>query len=181
MNYRYFISTAVLVALLAFVSSAHADQAVGWYFGKWNCTLAKSIMTINIILDGDGVAIGRAKIGQSGQVNLRITSARASTITLSDQGDGGNSSFTMRLAPKSNPKRTEGTGTIDGLAEPLLCAMQPATPHGPPVAQAEIRSAAAGKCLDVAGGNPADGTPIVLWPCHGGANQKWSFMKKGTP
>ena len=37
---------------------------------------------------------------------------------------------------------------------------------------AEIRGIA-GKCLDVSGGGSDDGTPIILWPCHGGANQRW--------
>ncbi len=129
MNYRYFIPTAMLVASLTGAPLARADQGSSWYFGKWNCTLAKSIMTINIILDGDGVAIGHAKIDQLPQVNLQLTSARASTITLSDQGDGGNSSFTMRLSSKLKPKLTEGTGTIDGLADPLICARHPATPQ----------------------------------------------------
>ena len=31
----------------------------------------------------------------------------------------------------------------------------------------------ADKCLDVAGGNPNNGTPIILWPCNSGANQQW--------
>ncbi|QFQ96802.1 family 43 glycosylhydrolase [Streptomyces phaeolivaceus] len=30
-----------------------------------------------------------------------------------------------------------------------------------------------GKCLDVEGGNTADGTNIFQWTCTGGANQKW--------
>ncbi|MFF6785732.1 family 43 glycosylhydrolase [Streptomyces sp. NPDC012510] len=30
-----------------------------------------------------------------------------------------------------------------------------------------------GKCLDVNGGNTADGTNIFQWSCNGGANQKW--------
>ncbi|MPY62651.1 family 43 glycosylhydrolase [Streptomyces spongiae] len=30
-----------------------------------------------------------------------------------------------------------------------------------------------GKCLDVDGGNTADGTNIFQWTCTGGANQKW--------
>lgn len=176
MNYRYFIPTAILVASLAFVSSAHADQAVGWYFGKWNCMWGKSITTINIAGEGDGVVVGRVKDGRSPEVNLRLTSANASTISL--QGEG-NSIITMRLTPGSNPKRTEGTGTIDGLAEPLICARHPATPHGSAIAQAEIRSAAAGKCLDAAGGKPADGTPIISWSCHGGSNQTWTVTEKG--
>jgi hypothetical protein len=32
----------------------------------------------------------------------------------------------------------------------------------------------AGKCIDVSGGYPTNGTPIVLWDCHGGNNQKWT-------
>jgi hypothetical protein len=31
----------------------------------------------------------------------------------------------------------------------------------------------AGKCVDVSGGT-ADGTPITLWTCNGGANQVWT-------
>jgi hypothetical protein len=30
------------------------------------------------------------------------------------------------------------------------------------------------RCLDIAGGGSADGTPVQLWDCDGGANQKWS-------
>ncbi|MEV4177203.1 RICIN domain-containing protein [Nonomuraea sp. NPDC049709] len=29
------------------------------------------------------------------------------------------------------------------------------------------------KCLDVAWGGKANGTPVILWGCHGGANQQW--------
>src|SRR5438309_3474097 len=35
------------------------------------------------------------------------------------------------------------------------------------------------KCLDASGGNPTDGTPIILWPCHGGANQQWAVKASG--
>ena len=30
-----------------------------------------------------------------------------------------------------------------------------------------------GKCLDVAGWSTDDGTGIIQWQCHGGANQTW--------
>ncbi|MFD3654609.1 family 43 glycosylhydrolase [Streptomyces sp. NPDC058620] len=36
-----------------------------------------------------------------------------------------------------------------------------------------------GKCLDVAGGNTADGTNIAQWTCSGGANQKWRIEDLG--
>ncbi len=128
MNYRYFIPTAMLVASLAFVSSAHAQGTSDWHFGKWNCTLAKSIMTIEIFRDENGVPVGRS-IDQSGLVNLRLASHSASEITLLDHRFVETSSFTMRLLPKSSPKRTEGSGTIDGLADSLICAEHPATPQ----------------------------------------------------
>jgi hypothetical protein len=38
----------------------------------------------------------------------------------------------------------------------------------------------AGKCLDVAGGNPASGTGIILWDCHGGPNQRWTVNPNST-
>ncbi|QOV34698.1 family 43 glycosylhydrolase [Streptomyces ferrugineus] len=36
-----------------------------------------------------------------------------------------------------------------------------------------------GKCLDVNGGNTADGTNIFQWTCNGGANQKWKVEDLG--
>ncbi|MFI6025394.1 ThuA domain-containing protein [Amycolatopsis magusensis] len=33
---------------------------------------------------------------------------------------------------------------------------------------------AGGKCADVSGGNPADGTKVQLWSCTGGTNQQWT-------
>lgn len=36
-----------------------------------------------------------------------------------------------------------------------------------------------GKCLDVAGGNTANGTDIFQWTCTGGANQKWRIEDLG--
>ncbi|MFC9508342.1 family 43 glycosylhydrolase [Streptomyces sp. NPDC057002] len=36
-----------------------------------------------------------------------------------------------------------------------------------------------GKCLDVNGGNTADGTDALQWSCTGGANQKWRIEDLG--
>ena len=36
-----------------------------------------------------------------------------------------------------------------------------------------------GKCLDVSGGNIADGTNVFQWTCSGGANQKWRIEDLG--
>ncbi|MER6733233.1 lectin [Streptomyces puniciscabiei] len=38
----------------------------------------------------------------------------------------------------------------------------------------------AGKCLDVAGANPADGTPVQLYDCNGTNAQQWTVGNDGT-
>jgi hypothetical protein len=32
-----------------------------------------------------------------------------------------------------------------------------------------------GFCIDVSGGSQANGTGILIWPCHDGPNQKWTY------
>ncbi|GAA1555548.1 hypothetical protein GCM10009827_090410 [Dactylosporangium maewongense] len=36
------------------------------------------------------------------------------------------------------------------------------------------------KCLDVNGAATADGTPVIIYDCHTGANQQWSVNADGT-
>ncbi|WP_407647115.1 RICIN domain-containing protein [Actinacidiphila soli] len=38
----------------------------------------------------------------------------------------------------------------------------------------DIVNPAANKCLDVTGGNSANGTRLQIWTCTGAANQKWT-------
>ncbi|MFE5258616.1 RICIN domain-containing protein [Streptomyces coelicoflavus] len=37
-----------------------------------------------------------------------------------------------------------------------------------------------GKCLDASGGGTANGTPAIIWGCHGGLNQQWVQHEDGT-
>ncbi|MEU9007456.1 RICIN domain-containing protein [Streptomyces sp. NPDC048551] len=41
-------------------------------------------------------------------------------------------------------------------------------------------SGLAGKCVDVAGANPANGTPVQLYDCNGTAAQQWTLGSDGT-
>ncbi|GGM15063.1 lipase [Streptomyces fumigatiscleroticus] len=51
----------------------------------------------------------------------------------------------------------------------------------PPVsAGGQIRSGIAGKCLDVNGGNSANGTAASIATCNGSASQQWSAGSDGT-
>jgi lysophospholipase L1-like esterase len=39
---------------------------------------------------------------------------------------------------------------------------------------------AMGKCLDVQGGQTANGSSVVLWPCQGSGNQAWQLRDDGS-
>jgi len=39
----------------------------------------------------------------------------------------------------------------------------------------ELVGAASGRCLDVPGGNTANGTQPIIWDCHGATNQQWTL------
>ncbi|MBM9502995.1 SGNH/GDSL hydrolase family protein [Actinacidiphila acididurans] len=44
----------------------------------------------------------------------------------------------------------------------------------------QVRSGIAGKCLDIGGGNSANGTAADIWTCNGSAGQTWSARSDGT-
>ncbi|MER6418743.1 ricin-type beta-trefoil lectin domain protein [Streptomyces sp. NPDC001137] len=51
----------------------------------------------------------------------------------------------------------------------------------PPVSTGQpVRSGIAGKCLDVNGGNSANGTAAQIWSCNGADAQQWSARSDGT-
>ncbi|TQJ92198.1 SGNH/GDSL hydrolase family protein [Streptomyces sp. SLBN-31] len=50
----------------------------------------------------------------------------------------------------------------------------------PPSADGQVRSGIAGKCLDVSGGNSANGTAVDIATCNGSAAQQWSARSDGT-
>jgi hypothetical protein len=55
-----------------------------------------------------------------------------------------------------------------------------AIPAGPPPAPlGAVQSLASGKCLDLPGGQTADGTPAIQYECHGGPNQQWNIESAG--
>ncbi|MDN3358709.1 ricin-type beta-trefoil lectin domain protein [Actinomadura sp. DC4] len=69
------------------------------------------------------------------------------------------------------------------------------TPSGPPSSESpsaarhggtrsaptrSLVSEASGRCIDVTGGEPKDGTPLRIRDCTGGARQRWTFERDGT-
>ncbi|WP_458248792.1 ricin-type beta-trefoil lectin domain protein [Streptomyces sp. MAI_2237] len=52
---------------------------------------------------------------------------------------------------------------------------------GPPAStDGQVRSGIAGKCLDVSGGNSANGTAVDIATCNGSTAQQWSARSDGT-
>ena len=43
----------------------------------------------------------------------------------------------------------------------------------------QYRAAEGATCLDAAGGGGNDGDPVIMWECHGGANQHWRATTEG--
>ncbi len=41
-------------------------------------------------------------------------------------------------------------------------------------AAGDLVSVLANKCVDIAGWDQSSGAKLLIWPCHGGANQKWT-------
>ncbi|WP_406091493.1 ricin-type beta-trefoil lectin domain protein [Streptomyces sp. NBC_01013] len=60
-----------------------------------------------------------------------------------------------------------GTGTGGAVTDPARQWTYNSSTH-------TLVNKASGRCLDVPGSATADGTPLGLWDCHGGANQQWN-------
>ncbi|WP_328435495.1 ricin-type beta-trefoil lectin domain protein [Streptomyces sp. NBC_00425] len=70
------------------------------------------------------------------------------------------------------------------MADAFTAGIQAADAAGwikpPASAGGEVRSGIAGKCLDVNGGNSANGTAVDIWSCNGSDAQLWSARSGGT-
>lgn len=56
-----------------------------------------------------------------------------------------------------------------------------APPPPPPAGETvSLVSALSGTCMDVAGGSREPGTPVTIWPCHGGDPQRFTLPAAGT-
>jgi Ricin-type beta-trefoil lectin domain len=49
------------------------------------------------------------------------------------------------------------------------------TPPPPPPGSNTIVNGGSGKCLDDPGSSTTNGTQLIIWPCHGHANQQWTY------
>ncbi|MFC9930718.1 ricin-type beta-trefoil lectin domain protein [Streptomyces sp. NPDC127190] len=89
----------------------------------------------------------------------------------------------LTTADLSDPLHPNDNG-YGKMADAFNAGVQAADAAGwlkPPVAVGgPVRSGVAGKCMDVNGGNSANGTAVQIWDCNGGDAQSWSARSDGT-
>lgn len=88
----------------------------------------------------------------------------------------------LRSAPTQSP--AQGTTASAPGPSPSVASTTPdpsPTPSAPPPepAAAAVRSAAAGRCLDVPGGTATEGAALQIFDCNGTAAQQWTASPSG--
>ncbi|MFE5709577.1 ricin-type beta-trefoil lectin domain protein [Streptomyces sp. NPDC056501] len=78
---------------------------------------------------------------------------------------------------RTNGKCLTATGTANNSAVRLNNCTNTAGQKWTEPGDGTLRNQASGRCLDAVGGSSADNTPLIVYDCHGNANQRW----KHTP
>ncbi|GAB3444746.1 ThuA domain-containing protein [Actinophytocola sediminis] len=76
---------------------------------------------------------------------------------------------------RSLGKCLTAAGTGDGAAVQLSTCTGAGSQNWAQQANGSLVNSGSGKCLDANGGSSANGTQLIIWSCHGGANQRWTF------
>jgi glucosylceramidase len=107
--------------------------------------------------------------------NVAYRNPDGSKALIAHNGGGSAQSIKVNWAGQSFtytlPARTSATFTWNGTG---------GGQNPPPPGGGSQITGYGGKCIDVPGGNSADGTPVQLWTCHGGANQQFTRADDGT-
>jgi len=73
-----------------------------------------------------------------------------------------------------------GIGTSQGETAQFDNLSITAVAGPPPPPSGALISAQSSRCLDVPGGNTANGTQVEIWDCNGGGNQQWTQQSNGA-
>jgi hypothetical protein len=92
---------------------------------------------------------------------------------------------TTTLTERSGPPLAvrDGSGKLHKVKHgtPLhLTTRHPAATPGPVICNTPVTGVASARCVDIAGGNNGDGTPLQLYDCNGTTAQTWSMPGDGT-
>jgi ricin-type beta-trefoil lectin protein len=126
---------------------------------KW-CLAAASLAT------AAGAALGTSSSAAADQVQLKVLTLRLA----SDPNQVANVQYAS-LADGAQIIQYPWSGTAN---ERWLATVEPDGYY-------RLASLASNKCLNVAGGGSADGTPVIQYTCstNGSPNERWKFVQTG--
>jgi hypothetical protein len=108
---------------------------------------------------------------------IRPTASDAPQPTLAVASSDGSVSIISELASDKcldrAPDAEAGSGVVISTCDDATTQRFRFTDAG------ELRTADGRMCVDASGGEGNDGDRVILWRCHGGANQKWSVNDDG--
>ncbi|ROP31986.1 PQQ-dependent sugar dehydrogenase [Couchioplanes caeruleus] len=158
-------------------------------------TQAEGGKTVGNIHNGDWIAFEPYRLDKAVSFTARVSSGGAGGILQLRMGSPTGTVLGSAAIPVTGSWETftEVTGAISG-APPAggtlyltfsggagaLFDVDAFTLDGAGTARTGAIRGLAGKCLDVAGGSPADGTKIQLYTCNGTAAQTWTVSPEST-
>jgi alpha-galactosidase len=153
--------------------------------------------TLSLYTNADVIAVDQDSLGRQGRevsasggldvlakplsngdvaVVLFNENSAAATISTTAAAVGAASSSSYRLTNLWSKVVTSTTGTISATVPGHGVVMyRVATGTGTSVGSTgELVGASSNRCLDVNGGQTANGTKVQIWDCGNGANQRWT-------
>jgi alpha-galactosidase len=125
----------------------------------------------------DGTRRVLAKRLSNGDVAVALFNQGTSTTTIATTaaaiGKTG-SSFTLRDAWTNATSTTTGTISASVPGHGTVVYRVSGGQTVPPPTAFRLRGEASGRCLDVNAGSSSNGTPMIIWDCHSGANQQFT-------
>lgn len=127
----------------------------------------------------DGTRRVLAKRLANGDVAVALFNQGNSTTTISTTAAAiGKSGTSFTLLDAWTNATTTSTGTISASVPAhgtVVYRVSGGTTTNPPTPTTfRLRSESSGRCLDVDNNNTANGTGMLIWDCHGGANQQFT-------
>jgi alpha-galactosidase len=128
-------------------------------------------------ISNDGTRRVLAKRLSNGDVAVALFNQGSSTTTVTTTaaaiGKSG-TSFTLRDAWTNATSTTSGTISASVAAHGTVVYRVSGGGTTPPPSTFRLRGEASGRCLDVNQGSSANGTQMIIWDCHTGANQQYT-------
>jgi len=128
-------------------------------------------------VSNDGTRRVLAKRLSNGDVAVALFNQGGATTTVSTTaaaiGKTG-TSFTLRDAWTDATSTTSGAITASVPAHGTVVYRVGGGGTTPPPSTFRLRGEASGRCLDVNLGSSANGTQMIIWDCHDGANQRFT-------